>query len=319
MNEKDIVRRFFEEGMLLSPRLLPKINEGNIDDMILKSRNRGAVADDAFVKGDELSVEIRKPQRKTRLSPKDFTEYYNNKFNSIKDMLSGRVQAISISNAKNSYSEVSVIGMVKEISPGGFLLEDVTGEIGVSSRKTKEVSEDDVIGVNGFVKEGRLFENDIIFPDIPLNREMTRINGISVLLTERMDEKIMGMKKDFGFVITTDDAQDKKTKTVKSTPAWITLKADGKSVSILAYNPGKNTGSEEITQCLRKRHLGPQRSQIRGPLDDFVIDRVPDIFWVISSEKWAKIYKGVVIISTGNEAAGINLGTMEYEFINPGS
>ena len=84
------------------------------------------------------------------MEPKDFSDYYNSRYEHLKEILLKKTKAVSINNAKKSFNDVSVIGMVKELTDSGFVLEDPTGEIEVQSKS--DVSEDDVIAATGFVR-----------------------------------------------------------------------------------------------------------------------------------------------------------------------
>lgn len=321
MDKKDIIKRIFEEGLLVSPKILDEINETNIENILKKAKKNGTknIENLDFLQQttkptepveSALEIMVRGSNKKQRLTPKDFAEFYNKKYEGIKEILLSKMDVISINNTKKAFSDVSVIGIIKEINPQGFVLEDTTGDISVISKETG-LSEDDVIGVTGHVREGKLFENTITYPDIPLNRNICKINS-TIALTTRINSE---MKKT-DHIITLDQNQkpDEKITVLKSNPSWIEISKDSEKIIITHFNFPNEINPEEATQWLKKRHL-PNNKKIDSPENIFLLKPVPDILWVTSSSKWTKIYKGVIIISiTERDAVKINLENKQIEF-----
>jgi hypothetical protein len=106
-----------------------------------------------------------------------------------------------------------------------------------------------------------------------------------------------------------------KKRTVLPSPGWITIKKDSLTTTVLVYNPGKPVTAKEAFTWLKKRHLSPQKTQIRGAEDPFLIEIIPDLFWIVAPEKsefWKESYKGVIIISfDAKTPAEVNLATGE--------
>ncbi len=342
MEKRDIIKRFMEQGYLLTPEAIEKLRDKNIDDLmrdlkkirkttidvsdveiLLKGissakktlekekqkikdntslnqqKEKNQPPDKEAPKETKILVGVRKIEKKKKLSPKDFVDYYNNKYNGLKNILSKKLRAVSINNAKTSTSTLSVIGMVKETTPRGFVIEDPTGSMDVTSKRS--VSVDDVIGVTGFVRENRMFENEIVYPDIPLIHPIGRIDAV-VALSSKKTDKI----KETDMILNDADYPN---------PGWITVSRDNRKLIMLIYNPSKNITAQEATEYLKKRHLSPDKKKINNPEDYFMIEPIPDIVWIVSDKRWIITYKGVTILSCGpNHAAKINLKTRDVVF-----
>ncbi len=315
MEKKEIISRFLEIGVVIPPDVLKRIDETNIDKYLNAAKKNGKIffmEDEKPEKKDEekksanpekqkINIEIKKPEKKTRLTPNDFIQYYNEKYNGLKNILLKKINAVSISNARKGFSELSVIGMVKELKPEGFVLEDPTGIIEVNSKKP--VSEDDVIGIRGFVRNNILFEKEIIYPDVPITNPIGRMNA-SLIITPRKNQNA---KADI--VVTHEET--------KPNPTWILLSKGNEKITILAYKPGNKTTKEDAVNYLKKRHLNPKRNMIISEKDWFIIDPVPDIFWLKTKNRFLESYKGVTLLSVGEGSfAEINLKTRNVVFHN---
>jgi DNA polymerase II small subunit/DNA polymerase delta subunit B len=307
MKEK-IVKQFLEEGILLSPDTLGRITESNAERMLERAKKEKAVVF-SFQDEPELAIEVRKLQKKQKLSPQDFASYYNARFDGLRDILQKKMEdVVSVANAKKSGSSITTIGMVREQTQRGFIMEDTTGWIEVITR-VEDVAADDVIAVKGGVKEEKLFAEEIIWPDIPMSRSHNQPD-----FTLTLSEKAEHQNGDF--LITTEAIYgfDKK-KTALPNPGWITISKDSLTVTVLVYRPDKPATQKEALAWLRKRHLLPDKNQIRGTDDPFLIEPIPDVVWILSSERWNDIYKSVIVVSSdGKVPAEVNLATGKVEF-----
>src|SRR3989338_1792554 len=121
----------------------------------------------------------------------DFVKYYSLRFDSLKKFLLKRQElqnSISINRiASRDNSSVSFIGIVsdRDYTKKGnllFTLEDPSGEIKVVVSQNnkelftiaKDVMLDEVVGVSGRYQSDIIFCQDIIFPDIPLDKELKK-------------------------------------------------------------------------------------------------------------------------------------------------
>ena len=115
----------------------------------------------------------------------DFVDYFNNRYQSIENLLKGRQEmsnATSISRAlsKKTKESLSIIGLVsnKQYTKNNNLMltiEDPTGSINVLVSKNKaelfraagSIVLDEIIGISGVSGEKIIFANNILWPDIP--------------------------------------------------------------------------------------------------------------------------------------------------------
>jgi len=124
----------------------------------------------------------------------DFVEYFNNRFQAIRNILKQRQELQNTISIKRMFSkkdreQVAVIGMVKDKHYTKndncmITIEDETGYIKTIINKTKpklfdiakDVVLDEVIGIIGVNGENVIFVNNILFPEIPLTKEIKKTN-----------------------------------------------------------------------------------------------------------------------------------------------
>jgi hypothetical protein len=298
MNKADIVRRALEAGVMLSPEALEKMDGSNIDQVLAEAKHSLVHGSQQPGKrGPEVSVKSARPKAKAK--PKDFAEFYGQKYKAIKQMLLKRAKAVSINKAQDLNSEVSVIGMVKEMTASGAVLEDQTGEIEVVG--DTGAKEGDVLVVRGVVREKKIMLSEAVWPDVPFARQVGRIHNTSLLLTAKGE-------KDADIIFSTEGAEGATH--VSESPSWLTVTNNGSSLTVLAYR----TEAKELKDAvmwLKKRHL--PNGSVSGPKNMFIIDPVPEILWLIGPPAGKDIYKGVLIISCGEGSAKVNLETLEAE------
>lgn len=279
MNKKEIVSKFFERGVLLCPDVLEKITlETEIPPSQLV-----------------LTHLPQKPEAgKAQLTVKDVADFYREKYEGIKEMLLKRLSPTSISSAKKNFAEVSIIGMVREKSPAGFIMEDPTGEMEIVTQLPLEAG--DVVGMTGLMREGRLVAEEIVYPDIPLPKQVKKVDVSISFTAERLEgegeQVVWGEGRNEGNVFF-----------ISRNPAKLSVGG----VEILVFE-----GEGNPVDWLKKRHLP---GKVISPKDPFLIETVPDILWVIANERKVEIYKGVTIIKTDRKSfVRINMATQGVEF-----
>jgi len=300
MDKQEIVSKLLVNQLLVSPSILEKLDEKNIEDVIASVPKKVIVITD--LKEDDVKIRQVKIHEKKKMGVNDFIQYYKNRYEKIKAVLLKKMDAISINKTRGIYNSVSVIGMAKELTPTGFFLEDETGEIEVIYNNSG-LKRDDVIGVIGIVKEDRLFGKDIIFPDIPLAKKITTMD-LSLLLTT---EKAMA---EADYIITTHKPLTQRHIQFTTNPAIIKITSGEKEFIILIYRPQNPLGEPEIREALKKRHLGPTLNMIKSDEDHFALEPLPDVIWLIQESKWTANYKGISILSFQGSAK-INLNNRE--------
>jgi len=288
MEKQKIVERLLEEGILISPDILDQNKD--IDTILKEAREKNALMLATKPKTEQpITISISQPKKLESLTVEDAVKFYSNKHEGIKKLLKDKVDAVSVVNAKKAFADASVIGMVKENIQKGFLLEDPTGEIEIVSKDKPQLG--DVIGVKGFTREGKIFSNNTIYPDVPLSR---KIGSVRATLT-------LGKENKF-YVELNNNKQDIES------PAWIRITGGGE-IKVLFYNPNRKVTISEAKQLLMKRHLSPKGGEIIFPGDPFLIDPIPEILWIPSVENKTEIYKGVLIVCKEKEK--INLQNLK--------
>lgn len=307
MDKKKIVQTFLDSGLLLSPKIIDNINEDNINtylktkNLIVEENPKKGNPKEEKPKGNksEITVNFHNSKSKPKLTIQDFVKYYNEIYEHLRNTLLKKTNATSINKIMNAVSEVTVIGMIKEITQQGFILEDPTGEIEVITNQSLDVNA--VIAVTGVVREKKLFKQEIIYPEIPLPKNIPKFEGNLLLTTGEA-------KENYDVIFTTTGIKGHK---IKSNPTWAEIEKRDKKITVLIYTPDSPIEEMDIIKHLQKRLL-PSKSIT--PNKNILIETIPDIFWLIQDKEWTKNYKGITIISTDKTAA-INLNTRECKFI----
>ena len=172
------INEYLKKGILLSPEL----NELKINK--LEARKEDIKLGKVIV--SESYEEVN--QKKTF---KDFVNRYNNRFKQIQNILRNRQElqsATSIIRLMNlpENETVSFIGMILEKSKTRndnymLVLEDPSGYTKAIVTKNspvyniaKELTPDEIVGVQGVKGKGIIFVNNLIQPDIPLSKELKK-------------------------------------------------------------------------------------------------------------------------------------------------
>ncbi|MBI2675405.1 MAG: hypothetical protein HYX24_03035 [Candidatus Aenigmarchaeota archaeon] len=297
MQKHEIVRRFLDEGILISPQLLASLENENLEEAISEAK---AVNAPVFSSKKPYEVSIQKNEIRGKLEPADMASFYKSKYEGIRDLLKNRVDAVSINRLGNVFGDTAAIGMVSELFPNGFVIEDTTASIQVISKERPDI--DDVIAVKGAVRENRIFASEVIYPDIPILRKIKSLS-MSIAFLEAGQQAAA----DIRFSFEPADA----CKLIPN-PAHIRVKKDGESMYIVAYQPPSEIGIRKAAELLKKRHLMLDKSQIKAGSDCFILREEPDIVWIMSRTSEKLVYKGTLVVCG---PAVINLQTKHVDFI----
>ena len=141
---------------------------------------------------DGVKIVYSYKEEPKKREPQDFVDYFNNRYKAIEKILKQRQElknTVSINKITNKREKVqaAIIGIVsdKQITKNGnllFVLEDPTGQRRVLVNKNKpilfneamDIVLDEVIGVVGVNVDTLIFVNEIIWPDIPANKELKK-------------------------------------------------------------------------------------------------------------------------------------------------
>ncbi|MBI2651110.1 DNA-directed DNA polymerase II small subunit [Candidatus Woesearchaeota archaeon] len=122
----------------------------------------------------------------------DFVQYFNSRYALVSKLLKQRPELQNITSIsrlanKKEREQVSIIGMVvdKQYTKNGnciLAIEDPTAKINALINKnkpelfklTKDIVLDEVIGIVGVNGDNTIFSSNILFPDIPLDKEVKK-------------------------------------------------------------------------------------------------------------------------------------------------
>jgi len=205
--ESQSIKELMNKGVLISPDVMTS----NVDELILQEIQQSLgdnldFLDMTLINNFILNKKIKSEDKhrikilKSYDSPpkkrtfQDFVSVFNMRFKNLSQILKNRkelqsVTAISRVNSKANNDKVAVIGMVLEKSSTKnnnivLKLEDSTGICTVIVRQDERNKEtydlafnivlDEVIGITGTWLNTAVFADKIIFPDIPLNKELKK-------------------------------------------------------------------------------------------------------------------------------------------------
>lgn len=211
--KREIIDIFLKKGILVSSELLKEIDDyehvSRVFD-ILKSQsiedapvldlnkliNKTKTQNIETTKEEQYKNKVKiinsyKDEPKKR-EPQDFVDYFNNRYKAIEKILKQRQElrnTVSINKITNKKEKeaIAIIGIVseKQITKNGNLLlvlEDPTGQKIVIVNKNKptlfneakDIVLDEIIGVIGVNIGNFVFANNIIWPDVPANKEFKK-------------------------------------------------------------------------------------------------------------------------------------------------
>jgi hypothetical protein len=293
MDKKQILKELLKSGIMPAPEDLEKINENNLMQYIASSKKPAPGTDQPAEAKPEIRMTVSDGVT-GKLSSADLISLYNRKYEILSSILLKKAEATSISNARKVFARSMIIGRVKEMTGRGFLLEDVTGETEVV-KDAEGIEQGDVIGVGGYFKDGSMFPEEIIFPDVPLGGAAGNVKDIDIRLSP-------------GPAVSIGD----QTANLIPNPSLVRIERGEDHMVMLVFRPESSLTEQQSIALLRRRLLPEQR-----PMDvSNIIAEVPDIFWLAGNGKnWARNHKGVVIISTEAETTAVyNTTTNATEF-----
>jgi hypothetical protein len=306
MDKQSLVREFLKKGVLVSPSTLQDMEDGKIKKELPSSEAKSSVVLGEKRKGMRCTLRgAGAAAQKGSMTPEDAVRTYRERFEKLRGLLLRKTDAVSVKNAVRENSKVSVIGMVREADTSSFLLEDTTGTIPV--RSSVKVLPDDVLSATGWVRDGTLIAESISYPDISISHDVACASG-RLLLS-------FASGPDAGHadvVITPDTLKDAYGEKRLQTPAWAYIEdASGATVSVFIYVHEGSIDQNLALSWLRRRVVGSPGPFVRE--NTSILDREPDIFWVIgTNEPWTANYKGVTIVSFGKgRQALVDLGTRD--------
>ncbi|BAW30772.1 MAG TPA: DNA-directed DNA polymerase II small subunit [Methanothermobacter sp.] len=206
---RDILLKLAEDGLLIQPEAYEKIKlleEETIFSIIENLKNQRKDGELLIITPEKLSTDFsmsesdlkaKEPEKKfdfkiikdtsmqsyTTGEIKDMEEYFNSRYNKLKEILLERSEFkdhIPISSASPHYDVISVIGMIRDIRDTKnnhkiIEIEDETGEINLIVHKenrklfeeANKLVRDELIGVKGSLKGRFIIPSEIIHPSLP--------------------------------------------------------------------------------------------------------------------------------------------------------
>lgn len=307
MEKQAIIKKLLSRGVMVTPQALEQMKEDEARRVLQQDgESECAVVKD--VKDERLRCSMNTGERPEKMSPEDAIKANNRRYDTLRGILLTKADAVSINNIGRGSTKLCVVGLVKEKKPEGFILEDSTGEIEVRSKESVDL--DDVIAVKGWPRENVLFGDEIIYPDIPMSRDINVMDSTILLTSE------YGATQHKADVVLTPDTLIWEGKERRTTnPAWVYLEKKDKKVVVLVYRSGETIDKATAVSWLKKRYIGAENDPITN--NDSVMGTVPDILWLISeNEPWAENYKGVTVICFGRRKhALVDLKTRKVEIV----
>ncbi|HDD46152.1 MAG TPA: hypothetical protein ENG42_01640 [Candidatus Aenigmarchaeota archaeon] len=292
MDKKDIVKLFLKNKMLISPRLLDTIKNGDVERIINTYKSMGVLVADVENEPKKDIVIKKLGIEKAKIGVSDIVKHNQKKYNILRDILLKKVNAISINNLQVTRGDVWIVGMVSE-REGNLIVEDMSGNISLAldEDRKKDIETGDIIALNGFYSNGRFVVKNIAWPDVSIEKRKEviedKINlnkigeGVSIIVGEKskIEKDVVNISKD-------------------DTPLYIFIGIREKGCSILVHKANMN--KEECLSVLKKRQI-----KYKGGILSLALDKKPDIFWIINKDDWTLNYKGIIIVSLKEDSSAV--------------
>ena len=194
MEQQEIVKLFLNKGFQLdSPSLDFFSQDPNKITFFLEEIGKSAAKPSTItldvVKSalrGKTQIQVLKvfPQEQKKVTTEKAIQFFIDRYEKIKKILNGRldlINLVSINKINSKSKKFSIIAMVKEKIPGtnSLVVEDMTGEL-VACFQEKNLSLldqtvlDEVIGLVCEAGGDGIVVSNIIWPDIPLKRDVTQ-------------------------------------------------------------------------------------------------------------------------------------------------
>ncbi len=189
MESGQIVKKFLEAGYQLDKKVLEffQKNPETVDKILAKLKNINFYTPvltynilEGLIEKEELKVEIvKRSEEKKQFTAKDCLNYFISRYEKIRKILEEKVDLvnlISINKIPERIKNFSLIVLVREKNGNYIIAEDLTGSSKIFFENIPEydlVVPDDVIGIV-CEKNGAIYAKKIIWPDIPLRKEISK-------------------------------------------------------------------------------------------------------------------------------------------------
>lgn len=183
-DKMNIVKRFLENNILLTPEVYKKIKnlEENKIDELTQNKKLFLEKNDIKKKSEDkesktLRILNETKEKKNKFKIPDLVDHYNKRFNILKEILKKRIKdknLISINKLSSYGLEGTLIGMIREIRDNSVFIEDNTSSIEVIT--DEKLVEDEVIGVKGKMKKEKFLAEEIYYPGLSFKRNINKLD-----------------------------------------------------------------------------------------------------------------------------------------------
>jgi len=360
MEKKSLLKKVASFGFVANKQALDKLSNlpANLVEKILQMARKRTKK--PFLTGeiiDKLTKEVREKDKidikvevlsgdkiKKKIEINDVVNYLLRRYQKISSFLSNRIELtnlLSIGKVKGKINNFSVIGLVREVDKvkGRILLEDPTGQIEIffeDPNELKFIVPDEVIGVFCARKGSFFVGKRIVFPDVPVRKQIKRTNKKLYILfvcdadmyEKQAKDKIKETVKNNATIVVGFGSSEKILKEMKEYAleaisinkkgSLVKIQVNGVKIFCLYKDPIEKYSEifgtdsvEALNQLLRKRHLDPVFNF--NFLDEaFLLEEEPDILAVGGVSPGIKNYKGITLIACNKNIGWIiDLSTRE--------
>ncbi|MFH0889615.1 MAG: hypothetical protein V1836_00535 [Candidatus Aenigmatarchaeota archaeon] len=320
--DKVLIRKLLDSGVMVSPDVAGEITERDYDTVLakkLKTVDKNTLSEIRSGQG----IVIEKPEiARNEITAKDFLNYYKNKILALAPFITARLDDKPVSMNRARFGQRNtILGLVREPTESGFVLEDLTGHCEVALRTKEDVAENDVVAATGFFSDNKLFAERITHPELTIKKrvrfsekECSAIFAWAKAGTGNAIKNIANKKGEcFVFIFSGDDRNDGSCAVMRIENGSVT----SENVFPNAAKATITTGNAKfVLQNLRANHTDGIESQARffskrryigddkiAPAfleDPFVIDQETDIILLGKSDKTGVANnKGYTFIAVG--------------------
>ncbi len=329
---KTLLEKFLVRGIMVSPEVAEELTESDyhkaLQENALTVLDRGGLEK---IRQKRKTITVYATTEKKELSARDFLKYYKNKIRFLEPFIVAKLkEKIASINKMRAGQLNTILGIVREPEGNKFYLEDLTGRCVVIS-KAPDVRENDVIAVNGTFSGGKIFAEELVYPELPIKKEINKTETHSKFLFGRADgkageiiDKLSGKESNAGaFIISGEElviaavnngAVEKTT--IKAQRAKIIMETAGKHFKVQFARLRSNEPTEALARAFSKRRYIASEAQGLD-YDINTIDEDTDmVFLGESTQPGFTNHKGYTFLAVGGNFIEVDLSTRETTTAN---
>jgi DNA polymerase II small subunit/DNA polymerase delta subunit B len=351
MGESEIIKRFLNIGLQLDRKTLDyfKNNKKNIGIFIerfgkLEKKPKTITLEtiQELLRDQPFNVKTENMLSERKMvSISGLVNSMVDRYNLLKEILKEKKELknlISINKISPNTKEFSIICMVRSLENNTIVVEDTTGELILDRKKTEDtILQDDIIGLLCEQKDGRMFVKKIVWPGIPLKREIKRLEKEMgcVFIGSKVQKIDTGVTNMIVFAAgpkrelkctppykqTIFLSEDSGPNEEVHTPPFIT-KLNGINIVVLGrrtlqkYKKYWKGSVEVVKNLLKRRDIDPIQGVEQNYMTSSVLTTLPDIIVFPNEGEHVSNYKGTTIISIPKDGGyHIDLSTREVKKI----